>query len=140
MPGKRQRDHAPKAVEDASENPKRRRPFTLQDEKLAQIYDKLADDNPDIRLNAAKELLEELTTDRLSSELIEKVLQRLIRGLCSSRKFARHGYFIALTEFLRQTYKQDSKYSSSPPISKLELILLVTSSTQISNKAPSQVT
>src|ERR1700712_4317111 len=110
MPGKRNRLQPEEDIEiDPSANGKRRRQFTDQDEKLAQIYERLADEKSDQRITAAKDLLEQLSiTDSPESNVDEHVLKRLILGLCSGRKSARNGFFIALTEVLRQAYGSET--------------------------------
>lgn len=91
---------------------KKSRHYSEQDRKLASLYDNLADESNDVRIKAAKDLLLELQPQKISEKgnLIETVLKRLIRGLCSGRKAARFGFFIALTELLRALYCEDSKY------------------------------
>ena len=65
------------------------------DTDLAKIWEQLADDSEDVRLDAAFELLQ----NHLSGENAESVgviARRLVRGLCSSRKCARLGFYVAL--------------------------------------------
>jgi DNA polymerase phi len=59
----------------------------------------------EIRLKAAQGLVSQFTPDKNpADDQIQKVLQRLFRGLCSSRKAARIGFSIALTEVLSQIF------------------------------------
>jgi DNA polymerase phi len=140
MPGKRQRDPVARVSEDSSLNQKRQRQFTELDEKFAQIYEKLADDSSDVRLAAAKDLLAELSSEESSnSETLEKVLKRLIRGLCSGRKSARYGFFVALTELLRQKFGNDSSDGASTSSSIKELLSTIVSLTKTGGKVASQV-
>ncbi|KAJ5533166.1 hypothetical protein N7494_009718 [Penicillium frequentans] len=84
---------------------KRRREGYNIDVKLVEIYEDLASEKDEIRLKAAQSLVSQFTPDQNpTDEQIKKVLQRLFRGLCSSRKAARIGFSIALTEVLTQVY------------------------------------
>lgn len=67
---------------------------------LAGIYEKLADESEDQRLRAAHSLLKAFEPRSTSIEQIKIIITRLFRGLCSSRKAARLGYSVALTEYL----------------------------------------
>lgn len=89
----------------APDNKKRRRePYTV-DTKLVEIYEDLANEKDEIRLRAAQALVSQFTPDKNpSDEQIKRALQRLFRGLCSSRKAARIGFSIALTEILTQVF------------------------------------
>lgn len=81
-----------------------REPFNI-DTRLVEIYEDLASEKDDIRLKAAYELVSQFTADRgPSDEVVRKTLQRLFRGLCSSRKAARVGFSIALAEVLAQVF------------------------------------
>ncbi|KAE8353594.1 DNA polymerase phi-domain-containing protein [Aspergillus coremiiformis] len=82
---------------------KRRREPVNVDTKLVEIYEDLANEKDEIRLKAAQALVSQFTPDKNpTDEQIQKTLQRLFRGLCSSRKAARIGFSIALTEILSQ--------------------------------------
>lgn len=83
-------------------HPSRRRrvEYTEQDKKLAALYNDLADDVKTTRLKAAAELVRTVSGD---VQRIDGALTRLIRGLCSSRKAARAGFSIALSEVFRLT-------------------------------------
>ena len=84
---------------------KRRRDIANLDTQLVEIYEDLANENEDIRLKAAHTLVSKFAASESSSpEKIKTILQRLFRGLCSSRKAARLGFSIALTEFLAQIF------------------------------------
>jgi DNA polymerase phi len=100
MPEKRTRDDSGDAG-----GQKRRRQYSEQDQKLARIYNELADERNDVRIKAAKDFVIEFAADKNpDGESLEKAFTRLIRGLCSGRKAARFGFFIALSELLRQSY------------------------------------
>ncbi|CAG8051443.1 unnamed protein product [Penicillium olsonii] len=84
---------------------KRRREPHNVDVKLVELYEDLASEKDDIRLKAAQGLVSQFTPDKNpADEQIKKVLSRLFRGLCSSRKAARIGFSIALTEILTQVF------------------------------------
>ncbi|KAJ5160795.1 uncharacterized protein N7482_007799 [Penicillium canariense] len=83
---------------------RRREPYNV-DVKLVEIYEDLASEKDEIRLRAAQGLVSQFTPDKEpADDQIKKTLQRLFRGLCSSRKAARIGFSIALTEILTQIF------------------------------------
>ena len=93
---------------------KRRRESYNIDVKLVEIYEDLANENDDIRITAASELVSRFTPEsQPSDELIEKTLTRLFRGLCSGHKAARIGFSIALTEILSQVFALSGRNASS---------------------------
>jgi DNA polymerase phi len=90
-----------------------REPYNV-DVKLVEIYEDLANENDEIRLKAAQELVSRFTPEsKPTDEQIQKTLQRLFRGLCSGRKAARIGFSIALTEVLAQVFSSSRKSDSS---------------------------
>lgn len=98
MSRKRRHDALNGRSEGAEPPQKRRREYSEQDVNLAKIYDDLASEVKEVRIQAAASLVQ------ISSETdapVDKILQRLIRGLCSGRKAARSGFSVALTEVLR---------------------------------------
>ncbi|QIW98905.1 hypothetical protein AMS68_004423 [Peltaster fructicola] len=92
-------------LEDGSTNAashKRRKEYSQNDIALAKIYNDLAEEVEEVRLKAASELIKHLTADAADQESsIDKALTRLIKGVSSSRKAARLGFSIALSEALR---------------------------------------
>ncbi|PKY03126.1 putative DNA polymerase V [Aspergillus campestris IBT 28561] len=91
---------------------KRRRELANVNTQLVEIYEDLASEKDEIRLKAAQALVSQFTPDKnASDELIKKALQRLFRGLCSSRKAARIGFSIALTEILTQVFSAEREDS-----------------------------
>lgn len=91
---------------------KRRREPANVNTKLVEIYEDLASEKDEIRLKAAQALVSQFTPDKnASDELVQKALQRLFRGLCSSRKAARIGFSIALTEILTQVFSAEREGS-----------------------------
>ncbi|KAI9367618.1 DNA polymerase phi-domain-containing protein [Aspergillus egyptiacus] len=88
---------------------KRRREPVNVDTKLVEIYEDLASENDEIRLKAAQALVSQFTPDKKpTEEQVRRTLQRLFRGLCSSRKAARIGFSIALTEILSQVFSKEA--------------------------------
>ena len=80
--------------------------------ELVRVWDELADDNESTRLKAAGQLVSKsFEKQNESGERLSRTLQRLFRGLCSSRKSARLGFSVALTEFLSQLSKSKSSDS-----------------------------
>lgn len=95
------------APDKAGAKKRRREPFNV-DVKLVEIYEDLASEKDEIRLKAAQALVSQFTPDKNpADDQIQKVLQRLFRGICSSRKAARIGFSIALTEVLTQVFSAD---------------------------------
>ncbi|KAF7594219.1 DNA-directed DNA polymerase [Aspergillus hancockii] len=96
----------------AGGNKKRRREPVNVDTKLVEIYEDLANEKDEIRLKAAQVLVSQFTPDKNpTDEQVQKVLTRLFRGLCSSRKAARIGFSIALTEVLSQVLSEPRESS-----------------------------
>ncbi|GME41256.1 DNA polymerase V [Neofusicoccum parvum] len=126
------------AAQDAPANgQKRRKQYTEQDAELARIFDRLADEARDVRLGAAKELVLKLSSDP-AAELANKVIVRLIRGLNSGRKAARFGFFVALSEVLRQLYSPASKEIPGLEPNIHGLVKLVAELTTVEGKATGQ--
>ncbi|KAK8206195.1 DNA polymerase phi-domain-containing protein [Phyllosticta capitalensis] len=126
------------AAQDASTGAqKRRRQYTEQDAKLASMLERLADEATETRLAAAKELVLMLS-DEPSADVANKALTRLIRGLCSPRKAARSGFFIALSETLRQLYGPSRKEIPDFEPNLHGLIKLVAELTKTEGRASGQ--
>lgn len=119
----------------------KKRPYTDDDRKRATIYERLADESNEVRIQAAQDLLHELApqnnTDK--GKGIENALRRLIRGLCSGRKAARFGFFIALTELLRDLYGKERKYSPENVPSIEQTLERIGSLTKLETKVHGQV-
>ena len=95
-----ERDHASVIADDAPA--KKPRAYTREDAEFAKIYEDLANEVGKTRFDATSALLAKLSSNPAPEpDTFAKILKRLIRGLCSSRKAARSGFFIALTEFLQ---------------------------------------
>lgn len=90
---------------------KKPRHYTQQHAQLAKMLDSLSSHNPATRTQAARELtvscaeqtftFSETATSE-EANYLKTVILRLIRGLCSSRKAARMGFYMALTELCRE--------------------------------------
>ncbi|OQU97909.1 hypothetical protein CLAIMM_03773 isoform 2 [Cladophialophora immunda] len=96
------------------------------DVELVKVYADLADVEESVRLAAAHTLLSKIYKPGITShEQTKTILTRLFRGLCSSRKSARLGFSVALTELLSQLaaapdVSPESDVSSSAVIDILE--------------------
>lgn len=89
---------------------KRRREQPAVDTQLVEIYEDLANVDEKIRLRAAHTLLTNFVSNgKATGDQLNKILRRLIRGLCSCRKAARLGFSIALTEFLTELLGPNGK-------------------------------
>ena len=74
--------------------------------ELAHLYNDLASDEELTRIRAALELVQKCKDNNglgkePSFDAARQICVRLLRGLCSHRKSARHGFYIALVEVLR---------------------------------------
>lgn len=97
---------------------RRREPYNV-DIKLVEIYEDLASEKNEVRLKAAQALVSQFIPDKNpTDEQIQRTLHRLFRGLCSSRKAARVGFSIALTEILSQVFAS-SRESSEIDVPKV---------------------
>ena len=88
---------------DGSQSGQRKRvKYTAEDAHRAKIYGELASEVQATRIQAATDLLKNLTaeTSDQRSKLDEGQV-RLVKGLCSGRKAARLGFSIAFTELCR---------------------------------------
>jgi hypothetical protein len=109
MSRKRERQDDPGAV---ARPPKQRRQLTEQDRNRASVYEQLADEKHETRIQAAKKLLDEFAPEKdPDTEKLKDVITRLAKGLCSGRKAARAGYFVALSELLRQCCTSHDLYT-----------------------------
>lgn len=108
MSKKRKRESATEeeTQQEAIDSPVTDRPLKRKrevDVELVKVYEDLADEQENVRLAAAHTLLSQVYKPRETSGVqIKAILTRLFRGLCSSRKSARLGFSVALTELLTQ--------------------------------------
>ncbi|KIW95839.1 uncharacterized protein Z519_02903 [Cladophialophora bantiana CBS 173.52] len=95
------------------------------DVELVKVYEDLGDVQENIRLAAAHTLLSKIYKPGITShEQTKTILTRLFRGLCSSRKSARLGFSVALTELLSQlAVTPVSSAESDVPVSSVIDIL-----------------
>lgn len=69
---------------------------------MVELYNDLAAESEDVRLEAAKQLILKFSPEaNPSSADVLQALNRLISGLCTDRKAARFGFCVTLTELLR---------------------------------------
>jgi len=116
-------------LSNVDESRKKRIKYSKDDAQLANIYSELADEVPSVRIEAAQKLLKSVTSDQSNySERLSNAQTRLIRGLCSSRKAARLGFSIALTEIFRLAIQQSINVGGSN-VSLREIIGTITSLT-----------
>ncbi|KAK7087144.1 hypothetical protein V1264_021231 [Littorina saxatilis] len=78
------------------------------DKVLLDLFWKLAEGNDNERVKAAESLVNRLAENKKQdaeghASQEKYCLQRLVRGMASSRKFARVGYAVTLTKLLRET-------------------------------------
>ena len=120
---------------------KRRREQPTVDIAAVEIYEDLAHEDEEIRLKAAQSLLEKVSDDkRPSCEELKKTLRRLFRGLCSSRKAARLGFSVALTEFLLQHIERPGTSESGlAHLDITEVVDVLEKQTHISGNVAGQV-
>ncbi|KIX06507.1 uncharacterized protein Z518_04483 [Rhinocladiella mackenziei CBS 650.93] len=92
------------------------------DVELVKVYEELTDNDENIRLKAAHTLVSKIFKPGVTNdEQTITILTRLFRGLCSSRKAARLGFSVALTELLSQV-SLDSTGSTNPNLSLSAII------------------
>lgn len=116
---------------------KRRIEYTETDAQLASLYNNLSDEVKTVRLKAAAELVRTLA--KSSDHIFDRSLTRLIKGLCSSRKAARSGFFIALTEVLRLIPKIKTESAEDVDLSIDGIIKKIKTLSQSDVKASGQV-
>jgi DNA polymerase phi len=137
MSRKRLRDGEARPDHEDTKVSKRTRVVPDEDRKLAVILDHLADEDADTRIKAAKDLLELLSNP--PPELTEKAFKRLIRGLCSGRKAARYGFFVAFTELLRQKFPGGREPPDGDRIKLTEILPVISRLTQAGASSLGQV-
>jgi DNA polymerase phi len=99
-----------KLKQDPEMTKKRKRDAIDVDVDLVDTYEQLANEDEAIRLAAAHKLLTKVFRPNTTTpEVLETVLTRLLRGLCSGRKAARLGFAVALTELLTELSKAKTR-------------------------------
>ncbi|KAF1963295.1 hypothetical protein CC80DRAFT_459870 [Byssothecium circinans] len=87
----------------ADDSTKHKRQVTDEKLLLYKLYENLAAESDEVRLEAAQQLIVRLSPEnKPAASDVQEVLNRLIRGLCTQRKAARLGFCVTLTELLRQ--------------------------------------
>ncbi|ORY11817.1 DNA polymerase phi-domain-containing protein [Clohesyomyces aquaticus] len=118
---------------------KRRRHISGDDIKISKLYEDLAAESDEVRLEAAKQLILKFSPqNQPSSEAVGHALNRLIRGLCSQRKAARIGFCVTLTELLREVLVQNRGSISGLNLDVNEVLSLVEAKTKIEGNVPGQ--
>jgi DNA polymerase phi len=137
----RKRDYESGQGENEVEAPvKRRRQINEEQLKLSKLYDDLAAESDDMRLEAAKQLITRFSPEnKPAAQDVENTLSRLIKGLCSQRKAARVGFSLTLTELLRQIFGQKENPIEGLSIDVVSLIKLVEEKTKVEGNIPGRV-
>ena len=118
---------------------KRKRDPHDVDRKLVEVYEDLASEDNDIRVQAAKVLcLEYSTQDAVTSGKAKEIVRRLVRGSCSGRKAARLGFSMALTEYLSQIFEKNTE-DGQGQLNIDDLIDLIESQTKVVGSVSGQV-
>lgn len=105
--------------------------YTESETRLAKAYNDLSDEVTKVRLAAAATLIRAVKD--MDSAQLEKVLGRLTKGLCSGRKAARSGFFVALTEFLSLLAAR-----KDPNFTFISIVTNISSLTQPNDNKPSR--
>ena len=106
--------------------------------RLAEAFEDLASLDETIRLKAAHDLIGNFVAISDNEEQLDEILRRLINGLCSSRKSARLGFSVALSEALSIKLKRSEETSSY--VSDLcKLVDVIKEHTRVGSNASSQV-
>jgi DNA polymerase phi len=111
----------PPPTTDSKEHEKPKKRKREVDIELVQVYNDLADEQEEVRLAAAHTLLTKIYKPGvIDDDRTKAILTRLFGGLCSSRKSARLGFSVALTELLSQL--RSAKLSDTNFISAKEIL------------------
>jgi DNA polymerase phi len=120
--------------------PKRRRQLNEEHLKMIKLYDDLASEADDVRLEAAKRLIVKFSPEnKPAAKDVETVLVRLIRGLCSQRKAARVGFSLTLTELLRQILGAKKHEIEGLELDISAIIKMVEEKTKVEGNVPGKV-
>jgi len=119
---------------------KRRREANGTDLTLSKLYEDLAAESDEVRMDAAKQLIVKFSPDSgPSAHEVERALLRLIRGLCSQRKAARVGFCVTLTELLRQLFTQRESSIQGFSLNVDNILEMVERETKVKGNVPGQV-
>jgi hypothetical protein len=120
--------------------PKRAKHYSEEDAALAKTFEDLANEAKEVRIAAAADLVKRLApSSSPSNDLLLKILTRLVKGLCSGRKAARFGFFVALTECLRQLYGAEKAHYSELKMGLNDFVDIMTRHTTPEGKPAAQV-
>lgn len=120
--------------------PKRLRQTNEERLKLAKLYDDLAAESDDVRLEAAKELITKFSPENdPDAKEVETALERLIKGMCSQRKAARVGFSLTLTELLRQIFGQIKHEIKGLELNLNSILNLIEEKTKVEGNVPGRV-
>ena len=118
---------------------KRAREQPNVDVELIEIFEDLANEDGEIRIKAAGALLSKTSYENHpSTQQLDKILRRLVRGLCSGRKAARLGFSVALAEFLDQILGSSNGYTAIGNVS--DIVAIIQKETQLVGNVSGQVT
>ncbi|CAO2654315.1 Nn.00g110480.m01.CDS01 [Neocucurbitaria sp. VM-36] len=134
----RKRGHDSSLGDDVNEAPaKRRRQINESHLKLSKLYEDLAAESDDVRLEAAKQLIVRFSPEnKPAAKEIEAALSRLIKGLCSQRKAARVGFSLTLTELLRQIYGSGKNEIDGLELDVAAVVKIVAEKTKVEGNVP----
>lgn len=123
---------------DVEAPPKRRR--EAGDTQLSKLYEELAAESDETRLEAAKQIIVKFSPENEpSAPAVEKALNRLILGLCSARKAARFGFCVTLTELLRSLFREQEDTLRALDLDLNGIISLVVDKTKVEGNVPGKV-
>lgn len=138
MSNKRKLSESTGNENDSTGTSEKRKRRIITDEKieLTKVYENLANDDETVRIAAALDIVSKCKDNNgagrePSFEVAKPICIRLIRGVCSNRKSARHGFFIALVEVLRL-------FKASPELRK-ECLSLIERETRLDQGGDGQV-
>ncbi|KAF1848401.1 uncharacterized protein K460DRAFT_334436 [Cucurbitaria berberidis CBS 394.84] len=134
----RKREHDSGSGDNMSEAPaKRRRQINEEHLKLSKLYEDLAAESDDVRLEAAKQLIVKFSPEnKPAAKEVHSALGRLIKGLCSQRKAARVGFSLTLTELLRQIFGSGENAIESLELDVAAIISMVEEKTKVEGNVP----
>jgi DNA polymerase phi len=137
----RKREREPTQVDNADEAPvKRRRQITEEHLKLSKLYEDLAAESDEVRIEAATKLITKFAPEnKPAAKDLEAALIRLIKGLCSQRKAARVGFSLTLTELLRQIFGPKKDEIEGFELDVAAVIKMVEEKTKVEGNVPGRV-
>ena len=119
---------------------KRLRHVNEEQSKLSKLYEDLAAESSDVRLEAAQQFIIKFSPDNgPAAKEVETTLGRLIKGLCSQRKAARVGFSLTLTELLRQIFFSAKCKIEGLEIDVASIIKMVREKTKVEGNIPGRV-